>query len=123
MKRPVTGAVAVLFLSSGTLHFLRTAAFVKIVPPYLPQPTLLVYVSGASELAGALGLLIPKYRRLAAWSLAALLVSVFPANIYMATNFVQVTQHPLPQWVLWARLPLQAVLIAAVLWCTIPDTD
>lgn len=108
---------------SGTFHFLRAPLFVKIVPPYLPQPTLLVYLSGLAELAGGIGLLIPTWRRGAGWGLSALLIAVFPANVYMATNSVQVTAHPVPQWALWARLPLQAVLIAWLLWCTKPDTD
>ncbi len=92
--------------------------FARIVPPYLPAPRLLVYVSGIAEIAGGVCLLVPPLRRLAAWGLVLLLLAVFPANFYMATHHIQVTNSPLPQWLLWARLPLQAVLIGWILWTT-----
>ncbi len=105
-----------LFTGAGVFHFLKTDAFVKIVPPYLPTPRLLVYASGIAEITGAFGLLLPPIRRLAAWGLVLLLIAVFPANLYMAIHSVQVTTTPAPQWLLWARLPLQAILIWWVLW-------
>jgi uncharacterized membrane protein len=113
-----TGLAALLYVSAGTLHFLRTSLYIKIVPPYIPWPTAMVYISGVAEIAGGIALLIPDLRRAAAWGLVALLIAVMPANIYMATNHIQVTSTPLPQALLWARLPLQAVLIWWVLWCT-----
>ncbi len=67
-------------------------------------------ISGAAELAGAVGLLIPQTRRYAAYGLIALLVAVFPANIYMALDRTRFEQ--LPEWALLARLPLQFLLIA-----------
>jgi uncharacterized membrane protein len=102
-------------LSAGVSHFLETDLFAKIIPPYLPSHRLLVYVSGVAEIAGAIGLLLPPLRRSAAWGLVLLLIAVFPANLYMATSSVQVTANPVPQWMLWARLPLQAVLIGWVI--------
>ena len=62
-------------------------------------------------MAGGIGLLIAKLRRAAAWGLVALLIAVFPANVYMAIE----SPHA---WYLWARLPLQAPLIWWLLWCT-----
>ena len=114
---------AALFLVSGTAHFLLTAAFVRIVPPHilkipLPPAPVIVYISGAAELAGALGLLIPPMRRAAGWGLALLLVAVFPANVYMAANHIQIGAQALPDWALWGRLVLQQVLIPWVLWCS-----
>jgi uncharacterized membrane protein len=76
----------------------------------------MVYISGVAEIAGGIGLLLRPFRRAAAWGLVALLVAVFPANIYMALD--RVGADGVPGWVLWARLPLQAVLIWWVLWCT-----
>ena len=111
-------AAAILFLSAGVLHLRRPDPFVKIVPPFLPWPLALVYVSGIAEIAGGAGLLFAPLRRAAAWGLTALLIAVFPANVYMALDRVQVTSAPLPDWLLWARLPLQAGLIWWVLWCT-----
>ncbi len=101
---------------------LWTGAYAQIVPPYLPWHRFLVYVSGAAEIAGALGLLIPSWRRLAAWGLVLLLIAVFPANVYMANHGVQINARPMPQWLLWARLPLQALLIWWILWCTAPSS-
>jgi uncharacterized membrane protein len=94
---------------------------VKIVPPFIPAPLAMVYLSGLAEVAGGIGLLIPALRRAAAWGLVALLIAVFPANVYMAIVHVPVAGHPLPEFLLWARLPLQIVLIWWVLWCTVEN--
>lgn len=102
-------AMALLYVGAGVLHFVVPATYARIVPPYLPRPELLVYVSGAAELAGGVGLLLPPTRRLAAWGLIALLLAVFPANVYMAQHNAALFQ--LPAWVVWGRLPLQLVLI------------
>ena len=109
-------AASAVFLSSGTLHFLKPAIFVEIVPPALPFPGALVALSGAAELAGALGLQLPRTRRAAAAGLIALLVAVFPANVYMFVAHERFAALA-PSWVLLARLPLQALLIAWVWAC------
>ena len=106
--------LAFLFFSAGLLHFLTPAPFVRIVPPYLPAPLLLVYLSGAAEIAGALGLLLPTTRRLAALGLLVLLVAVFPANIYMLQ--IHGAGVAVPLWALWLRLPLQLLLMGWVWW-------
>jgi uncharacterized membrane protein len=82
------------------------------VPKALPNPKLLVEVSGVAELAGAVGVLIPGTRRLAGKGLIALLLAVFPANINIALNPDRFKQFP--AWALWARLPLQFAAIALV---------
>ena len=82
----------------------------KIVPPQLGHAPELVAISGIAEIAGGLGLMIPRTRRAAGFGLIALLVAVWPANIFMAVeanHFASVA----PAWVLWARVPLQIVLI------------
>ena len=99
----------VVFVVAGLNHFLRPQLYASIMPPYLPWHLALVYVSGALEvLLGAL-LLVPATQTLAAWGLVALLVAVFPANLYMAQNAAAFSVAPL---LLWLRLPLQAALIA-----------
>jgi uncharacterized membrane protein len=103
--------LALLFVSAGVLHFVRPAPFLRIVPPALPAPGLLVMLSGVAEVAGGLGLLLPATRRLASWGLLALLAAVFPANVYMVGL---ASELHLPAWVLWARLPLQPLLMWAV---------
>jgi uncharacterized membrane protein len=107
-----------VFVIAGVLHFQWPTTYVMIVPPFIPRPWAMVYVSGAAEIVGGFGLLLPSVRRLAAWGLVALLIAVFPANIFMALDHVQVTAKPLPHWELWARLPLQFPLIWWTLWCS-----
>jgi uncharacterized membrane protein len=104
--------LAVIMLMMGVLHFTADSIFVQIVPPFLPAPYALVWISGVFEAALGLGLLFPRTRKLASYGLVALFVAVFPANIYMAVANVQV--HGLPPWLpqpsqgsLWLRLPLQ----------------
>lgn len=63
MTRPLARSlIAGLFLTTGTLHFLRPELFLKIVPPRLPWPLGLVYLSGFFELVGGAGLLVPRFR-------------------------------------------------------------
>jgi len=105
--------VAALFLTSGTLHFVRPRLFEAIVPPQLGDPRALVALSGAAEIAGALGLLIPQTRRAAGLGLIALLLAVWPANIFMALE-AERFRRVAPAWLLWARVPLQLALIGWV---------
>ncbi|GAA4501540.1 DoxX family protein [Hymenobacter ginsengisoli] len=110
-RRWLRYGLALLFVSAGVLHFIRPVVFERIVPPALPAPRLLVLLSGVAEVAGGLGLLLPASRRWAGWGLLALLVAVFPANVYMVGL---ADELHLPAWVLWARLPLQPLLMWAV---------
>ena len=114
LKEPARLVLALFFLTAGLMHFLRPDGFLRIVPPYLPNPLLLVQLSGAAEIAGALGLLVPATRRLAAWGLIALLIAVFPANVYMLESHG--AGMAVPEWALWLRLPLQLVLIGWTWW-------
>jgi len=106
---------------AGTLHFAKPAPFVKIVPDLLPYPLALVYISGFFEILGGVGLLIPPISQAAAWGLIALFIAVFPANINMAIHNIQFEGIPQNQFLYWARLPFQAVLIAWAWWLTTPD--
>ena len=101
--------LAVLFIVAGILHLVATPAYVRIVPPWLPSPVVLVYVSGVCEVLGGVGLLVPATRRLAAWGMVALLIAVMPANIQMAVDHSHWPK--IPVWALWLRLPLQLPLI------------
>ncbi|MBJ7459678.1 MAG: DoxX family protein [Thermoleophilaceae bacterium] len=105
-------ATALIFLTTGILHFTHEKFFVAIVPRSLPNPKALVQISGVAELAGAVGVLIPGTRKLAGKGLIALLIAVYPANIQMAVNADRYRQFP--AWALWARLPLQFAAIALV---------
>jgi uncharacterized membrane protein len=101
--------LAILFMVAGANHFRNPAAYLSMMPPYLPWPQALNFVSGAAEILGGLGVLFSATRRMAGWGLILLLIAVFPANIHMALNGWQ--GMPIPPWLLWARLPFQFVLI------------
>ncbi|MBD2723541.1 DoxX family protein [Hymenobacter armeniacus] len=101
-------ALALLFTAAGFWHFIHPATYLAIMPPQLPQPLALVYASGAFEILGGLGLLFGPTRKLAGWGLLALLVAVFPANVYMALIHEKLG---IPGWVAWGRLPLQLPLL------------
>ena len=105
-------AMASIYLGIGTLHFLRPEGFVQIVPPFVPWPLATVYVSGVAELALGIGLLVPRTRALAAWGVVALLIAVFPANLYHWWGDVAVGGQTAPPLYHALRLPMQAVLIA-----------
>ena len=101
-------ALALLFVGAGGLHFIAPQPYLRMMPPALPAPGLLVQVSGALEIGLGLLLLLRRTRRLASWGLVALLVAVFPANVYMALIHQQL--H-VPGWLAWGRLPVQLPLI------------
>jgi uncharacterized membrane protein len=110
--------LAVSIVVVGVTHFLTPIPYVRIVPPQLPNPLALVYISGFFEILGGIGLLIPFVSVAAAWGLIALFVAVFPANINMAVNQIAIENVPHNPALYWARLPFQAVLIAWAWWYT-----
>jgi uncharacterized membrane protein len=109
--------LAGFFVLAGTMHFVIPRSYEAIMPPYVPKHREAVAVSGAAEIAGGLAVLHPRLRYpFACWWLLALLVAIFPANVYMATNPDDIRGLDLrrtPRWTLWARLPLQPL---AMLW-------
>ncbi|NEP18786.1 MAG: DoxX family membrane protein [Leptolyngbya sp. SIO4C1] len=119
-RETLRGVLAVCMIVAGVLHFAATAPFVKIVPGFLPFPTALVYISGVIEIALGIGLLIPAVQQLSAWGLVALFIAVYPANINMAVNHIQIDGIPDAWWVQAIRLPFQFVLIAWAYWYTRP---
>ncbi len=109
--------LALLFIVASSLHFI-TDVELKIIPPFLQLRREALYITGIFEFVGGIGLLIPRFQRAAAWGLIALLVAIFPANIYHAVKNIQLggmLNSPIYHVV---RLPLQAVLIWWALWCT-----
>lgn len=111
---------SILYIGAGTLHFIKTGAYLQIMPPYIPWHLAMVRASGAFEILGGLGLLVPFTRRAAMWGLIALLIAVFPANIYMATNPTEAAATSIAPVILWGRLPLQLLLIWWLMWCAKP---
>ncbi len=113
--------LAIAFVLAGINHFLNPAFYLRMMPPVLPAPLFLIYLSGVFEIALGILLLLPKFTRFAAWGLIALLIAVFPANVYMASN-----PQIFPEFssiAIYARLPLQLVLIALMFWFTRKKLD
>ena len=109
------------YIYVGFQHFYRPSFFLAIMPPYLPYHLPLVYLSGGIEVILGAGLLLKKTRRYAAWGLIALLVAVYPANIYLAFNDSPQEALGISQFLAsWVRLPLQFVLIAFAYWHSKP---
>jgi uncharacterized membrane protein len=105
------------------MHFHSSDTYKKVMPPYLPYPLALVYLSGIAEIAGGVGVLPRSTRKMAGLGLIALLIAVFPANIHMALNGTQDVGIDVPRWVWWTRLPFQAVFIAWVYCATLQKED
>ncbi|MCW5807628.1 MAG: DoxX family protein [Deltaproteobacteria bacterium] len=99
-------------VGAGLNHFVDPATYEAMMPEALPAPGALVAISGVAEILGGLGLIHPTTRRLAAYGLIALFIAVFPANLNMAIHDLPLGTTHVPTWALWARLPLQLVLIA-----------
>lgn len=98
-----------VMIAAGINHFVMPRAYERIMPRRLPAHRELVYASGVAEIVSAAATLHPATRRAGGWALIATLLGVFPANVEMAL-------HPqrfgrIPPWALWARLPLQAVMV------------
>ena len=109
------------WMFAGSNHFLVPRFYEAIMPKYLPAHRELVQWSGVAEWVGGALVLVPGAQRAARWWLLAVLLAVFPANIYVATNpddIEGLDLDKIPRWALWARLPVQAVFAAWVWWAT-----
>jgi uncharacterized membrane protein len=108
--------LGLMFIAAGANHFRAPEFYLPMMPPYLPWPWELIAASGSCEIVLGGLLLVPRYSRYAAWGLIALLIAVFPANLHMALNPDLFPK--LSPVAIWARLPLQGVLIAWAYWLT-----
>ena len=99
------------FVFAGIMHFVVPRTYEAIVPDYLPAHRELVAASGVAEIAGGLGVMHPRTRRLASWWSIATLVAVFPANLHMALH-PDKYKVPGGRAALYARLPVQLLFIA-----------
>lgn len=107
-----------MMVTIGTLHLANPKPFLQMMPPYLPYHLELVYISGVFEIIGGIGILIPLVSRVVAWGLIALFIAVFPANIHVAVNHINIEGLPTNPVLAWVRLPFQAVLITWAWWFT-----
>jgi uncharacterized membrane protein len=121
LKTILRWVLTIFMVGAGINHFRSPAPYLGMMPAELPHPGLLVQLSGVAEILGGLGLILPQTRRTTAWCLIALFVAIFPANLNMALNHLPLGDQPVATWALWARLPLQVVLIVWAYWFTRPE--
>jgi uncharacterized membrane protein len=112
------GGLVIMFLFTGTSHFTGMKHdFAAMIPPPLPNDLWVIYLTGVFEIAGAVGLLIPRTRRLAGICLVLMLAALFPANVYAALNEVPLRgQAATP---LLIRTPMQLLYIGMVWWTAV----
>ena len=112
-RLPLAGLLGV----AGVAHFVTPGPFEGIIPPHLGSPAAWVAVSGIAEISCAAGLLAPSWtvRRRAALLTAALLVAVYPGNLYMAWSAFTDDGSAAYRAGTLARLPLQVPLVLGAL--------
>ena len=101
--------MAIIYIAAGINHFRNPRLYIKIIPPFFPNPKLLNALAGIAEIVLGILLCFKITSGAAAWGLIALLIAVFPANIYMVSN--EKAGFGLPKWLLLLRLPMQILLI------------
>ena len=101
---------SLLYAVGGVFHFLLPKPYLAIMPPHYADPAAWVQWTGAAEIAGAVGLLVPQTRRAAAIGIILMLVAYFDVHIHMLQHAPDFA--PIPKWALEARIPLQFILLA-----------
>jgi uncharacterized membrane protein len=108
--------LAIFYAGAGIAHLLWPAPFLLIMPEIVPYPYAVVVVTGVLELAGAIGLLLRRWQRMAGLMLAIYAVCVLPANIRHAFSGLDIAGWPPGWWYHGPRLALQPVLVCWALW-------
>jgi uncharacterized membrane protein len=101
--------MGIIYILAGINHFVMPQFYMRIMPPYLPYPLALIYLSGLVEIISGIFLAINKTRKVGAWLIICLLIAVFPANIQMSID--QFHLLGLMFYLSLLRLPFQFLLI------------
>lgn len=103
--------LAAAYLVAGVLHLLKPAPFLSITPAWVPYPAQIIALTGLCEVAGAIGLLLPRFRWWAGVMLAAYAVCVYPANVKHAIDYIEHGTGGLTLWYHIPRLAFQPVIV------------
>jgi len=123
-KKTLLYVMAAFYVFGGYNHLANPEFYLRMMPPSLPEPEWLNVLSGLAEIVLGVFLLEPKLRAFAAWGIIALLIAVFPANVYMATANLGVDGPGTGAGIgNWLRLPFQALFIAWAWWYTRPEAS
>jgi uncharacterized membrane protein len=101
--------MAVLYILAGINHFRQPDLYQKVIPPFIPFKKHINEIVGFLSTMFGIYIFIPVFTEYALWSIIALLIAVFPSNIYMLVS--KEANLGIPKWILVLRLPLQLVLI------------
>lgn len=101
-------AMASLYIIAGISHFRTPKFFLKITPKWVPFPEKINILVGFIEIVLGGGLFFSQTRHFAALGIIALLIAVFPANIY---HFQQARKKGKFVTQTLIRLPIQLLLI------------
>lgn len=107
---------AIFYVTAGVAHLQSPGGFIAITPSWVPFPEEVVAFTGIAEIAGAIGLMIPRLRFVAAIGLALYALCVWPANFHHALNDIAIGGTNLSWWYHGPRLAFQPVLIWLALW-------
>jgi uncharacterized membrane protein len=119
VKQLLLYLMAAFYVAAGVMHFVRPEVYRPMMPPSLPWHDALIFLSGVAELVLGVAVLVPTLRSLAAWGIIAMLIAIFPANLYIALHNVPLFGYPEGFGAMnWVRLPLQGVLILWAWWYT-----
>ena len=123
-KRILLWVMAVFYVFGGFNHLMNPEFYVAIIPPGLPNPEWLNVLAGLAEIVLGVYVLAPRARVFAAWGIIALLIAIFPANVYVAMeNFGSGGPGTGNAVFNYIRLPFQALFIAWAWWYTLPDAE
>ncbi len=117
-RRVMRWLMVVFYGAAGIIHLTSPAAFLPIVPDWVPEPRTVILITGACELAGAMGLVTRRWRWWAGVMLALYAGCVFPANIKHAIEGVNLPQLPSSWWYHGPRLLAQPLIVWWALFCS-----
>jgi uncharacterized membrane protein len=122
-QRPAATGLSFLFVFTGVGHFIDAESMAEMLPAWVPERVLLVYLTGALEFSLAAGLLNEKYSRFTGWLASVILVSFFPVNVYAALNHIPMGGRAWGPVYLLIRAPLQAFILLWIYWFVIRRPD
>lgn len=114
---------AIFFVFSGSLHFVIPEFYYSMMPPFIPFKEFFIVLTGIAEIVFGVGILVPAVQRRSGMSMIALLIAIFPANIYVAIAQPTLMNLEYSPESMWLRLLLQPLFIVWVWWVSVRNTD
>ena len=97
--------MAAMYIFIGCMHFVKPKAFLSVMPRYIPNGKLMVYLSGLAEIVLGIALCFEQTRTIAIWLIIAMLAVFLMVHWYMIVDKKFHDKFPRP--VLWLRFLLQ----------------